>query len=127
MPITTAGLNFLTGAIVSNPATLFNSSNARIGVGDSSTTFNANNTDLQASSNKLRKSMEAGYPQISGNEIVFRSIFSTEEANFNWNEWGIFNSASDGVMLNRVVESLGTKNSNQTWQFTVTLQIVSTP
>ena len=43
------------------------------------------------------------------------SVITQSEANFAWNEWGIFNAATGGVMLNRVVESNGTKQNNQTW------------
>lgn len=99
--------------------TFFNNANAYIGVGDSSTAFSAAHTDLQAASNKLRKAMDATYPSGGSNVITFRSTFATGDANFAWNEWGIFNGSSGGTMLVRKVESLGTKTSAQTWQFTV--------
>lgn len=59
--------------------------------------------------------MDEGYPVATPPKVVFKSTFAPNEANFPWNEWGIFNAASGGVMLNRVVESNGTKQSNQTW------------
>jgi hypothetical protein len=55
--------------------------------------------------------MEATFPSRSGTTVSFKSSFATGEANFAWNEWGIFNSASGATMLNRKVESLGTKTS----------------
>lgn len=109
--------------------TFFNNGNAYIGVGDSSTAAAATQTDLQASTNKLRKAMDATYPQhtdatTSGAaSIVFRSTFGTSDANFAWAEWGVFNGSSGGRMLNRKVESLGTKASGSTWVFTVTLSL----
>lgn len=111
--------------------TYFNNGNAAIGVGDSSTAEAATQTDLQAASNKLRKAMDATYPQhtdatTSGAAtITFRSTFGTSDANFAWAEWGIFNSASAGVgrMLNRKVASLGTKTSAETKQVTVTITL----
>lgn len=101
--------------------TAFNNANSYIGVGDSSTAFAAGQTDLQAATNKLRKAMDATYPSGASNVITFRSTFATGDANWAWNEWGVFNASSAGTMLNRKVESLGTKTNTQTWQFTVTL------
>ena len=100
---------------------MFNNANTYIGVGDSTTAFSAAQTDLQAATNKLRKAMDATYPSGGSNVITFRSTFATTDANFAWQEWGIFNASSGGTMLSRKVESLGTKTSAQTWQFTVTL------
>jgi hypothetical protein len=113
MAITNAGINFLAQAAVGQ-GTAFNSSNARIGVGNGTAAFAASQTDLQGAS-KFRKAMDSGYPTIAAPVVTFKSTFAPSEANFPWNEWGIFNAASGGVMLNRVVESNGTKQSNQTW------------
>ena len=101
--------------------TTFNNANAYIGVGDSTTAFAATQTDLVAATNKLRKAMDATYPQVAANVMTFRSTFATGDANWAWQEWGVFNAASAGTMLNRKVESLGTKTSAQTWQLTVTV------
>lgn len=109
--------------------TFFNNGNAYIGVGDSSTAEAATQTDLQASSNKLRKAMDSTYPQhtdatTSGAaSIVFRSTFASGDANFAWAEWGVFNGSSGGRMLNRKVASNGTKASGASWVFTVTLTL----
>lgn len=111
--------------------TYFNNAQAAIGVGDSNTAAAATQTNLQAASNKLRKAMDATYPlhtdatTAGAASIVFRSTFATGDANWAWQEWGVFNSATDatGRMLNRKVESLGTKTSSATWQFSVTLTL----
>lgn len=121
MPITDAGRNHLVQAGVGAAVTPFNNANSYIGVGDSTTAFAAGQTDLQAATNKLRKAMDATYPSGGANVLTFRSTFATGDANFAWNEWGVFNAAAAGTMLNRKVESLGTKTNTQTWQFTVTL------
>lgn len=121
MAITDAGRNHLVQAGVGAAVTAFNNANAHIGVGDSTTAFAAGQTDLQAASNKTRKAMDATYPSGTSNVITFRSTFGTSDANFAWNEWAVFNASSGGTMLNRKVESLGTKTNTQTWQFTVTL------
>lgn len=111
--------------------TYFNNAQAAIGVGDSTTAAAATQTNLQAATNKLRKAMDATYPvhtdgTTSGAaSIVFRSTFASADANFAWQEWGIFNSATDatGRMLNRKVESNGTKASGASWQFSCTLSL----
>jgi len=124
MPLTTVGRNFIAEALIDDDTpTFFDNTNAHIGVGDDDTAFNAAQTNLQAVTNKVREGMEATYPQRSDNVITFRSVFDTGAANFDWEEWGVFNHASAGVMLNRVVESLGTKTSAATWQLTVELTI----
>jgi hypothetical protein len=111
--------------------TYFNSANAALGVGDSSTAAAATQTDLQAATNKLRKAMDATYPSHTDGTtsgaatITFRSTFATTDANFAWLEWGTFNSptAATGRMLNRAATNLGTKTSASAWQFTVTLTL----
>lgn len=107
----------------------FDGTNAHLGVGDSSTAAAATQTDLQASTNKVRKGMMPGYPDhtdgtTSGSEeVVFAAEFGASDANFAWEEWAIFNAASGGRMLNRKVESLGTKASPAVWTLTVTLSL----
>lgn len=124
MPLTTAGRNFIAAAIMnSGPPTFFTNANAHLGVGDSNTAFSAAQTDLQAASNKLRKAMESSYPQLATNVLTLRSLFGTSEANFAWEEWGVFNASSSGTMLSRKAEALGTKASTQSWQFTVDVTV----
>lgn len=113
MALTTAGVNFIAQSVVGQ-GTPFNAANARLGVGNGNNTFAPGQTDLQGSS-KARGSMDAGYPIVSGPTLSFKSTFGPDIANFSWHEWGIFNAANGGVMLNRVVESNGTKQNNQTW------------
>jgi hypothetical protein len=123
MSLSNAGRDFMAGAIVGSETTLFTTANAQIGVGDSTTAFAATQTDLQAATNKLRKAMDSGYPTRSANVLTFKSTFGSSEANFAWNEWSVFNAASAGTMLNRKVESLGTKASGSTWVLTVTITV----
>lgn len=124
MPLTNAGRDFMAAAILnSGPPTFFTNANARLGAGDSNTAFAVGQTDLQAASNKLRKAMEPTYPTLVGNVMTFRALFGTGDANFAWQEWGVFNAAAAGVMLSRKVESLGTKTSAQSWQLTVDVTV----
>lgn len=123
MPLTTAGRNFLAASIVADgPPTPFDNSNAYLGSGDDDTAFNASQTDL-IGSNKLRKGMEVGYPQRTDNVLTFRSLFGTSEANWDWEEWAVFNASSSGVMLSRKAETLGSKTSAQSWLLTATLTV----
>ena len=123
MALTNAYRDYLASLSVGAGGTAFNNANAYIGVGDSTTAFAAAQTDLQAASNKLRKAMDATYPQVAANVMTFRSTFATGDANFAWQEWAIFNASSAGTMMNRKVESLGTKTSAQSWQITVTVTL----
>lgn len=124
MPLTTVGRNFIAAAIINDgPPTHFDNDSSYLGVGDSTTAFSAAHTDLQAASNKLRKGMEATYPSRATNVLTFRSLFSTAEANFHWQEWALFNAAAAGDMLSRKVEDLGTKTSAQSWQLTATITV----
>src|SRR5271154_6153221 len=57
------GASALWERLIGAGVTAFDNTNAYIGVGDSSTAAAATQTDLQASANKLRKAMDATYPQ----------------------------------------------------------------
>lgn len=111
--------------------TYFNNARAAIGVGDSTTAAANTQTDLQAATNKLRVAMDATFPAHTDGttsgaaSIQFKSTYSTAQANFAWQEWAVFNSvtAATGRMLNRKVESLGTKTSASTWALTLTLSM----
>lgn len=124
MPLTDAGRDHMLQLTLGEVVDPFSNAYARLGVGDGSGAFNSAQTDLLGT-NKLRRAMNATYPQRTGNTVIFQALFGLAEANFAWNEWGIFNHASAGVMLNRKVESLGTKTSAQSWQLTVTVQTVA--
>ena len=116
--------------IAAGNVTEFDNTNAHIGVGDSSTAAAATQTDLQAASNKFYEPMDATYPLhtdgtgTSANaQVTFKSTFETADANFAWQEWGIFNALSSGRMLNRKVQSLGTKTNSDTWSLTITITL----
>ena len=101
----------------------YNASNARVGVGDSSTAYSAAQTDLQAATNKLRKLVDSA-PSITSNAADFTATFALAEANFAWNEIALFNSSSGDYMATRRTISLGTKPSSEAW--TITLQVTAT-
>lgn len=119
MALTTAGIRFISQSVVGQGAP-FNSVNAHIGVGNGTTAFSPSQNDLTGTA-KVRKAMDGGYPVVEPPVVTFKSTFQPADANFAWSEWGIFNAASGGVMLSRVLESNGTKQSNQTWVLEVTI------
>lgn len=121
MALTTAAATEIAKCAINDSPTYLNASNAYLAVGDSTTTFSASQTDLQASTNKVRQGMDATYPIRSGAAVTFRATFATSQANFAWQEWGTFNAAAAGTMWGRKVESLGTKTNTQAWQLTPTI------
>ena len=123
MALTNNGAIEIAKASINDSPTPVNNANAYLGVGDSSTAFVASQTDLQAATNKLRKPMEATYPQRSSNVLTFRSLFGTSDANYTWNEHGVFNASTAGTMWSRKVEALGTKTGTQSWLLTVTVTV----
>lgn len=124
MPLTNAGRDLIATAVVGGAFTPFDNANAYIGVGDGSGAFAKTQTDLQGT-NKFRQSQDAGFPTQATNTLSYRATYSTAEANFTWNEWGVFNASTAGTMFQRKVESLGTKPNTQTWQFSVDLTITN--
>ncbi|WP_433355607.1 hypothetical protein ACQP25_17190 [Microtetraspora malaysiensis] len=107
----------------------FDATNARLGVGDGTAGADPTHNDLQGT-NKLRKGMDPGFPQhtegtnLSAASVTFKATFGQGEANHPWQEWGLFNAATLGRMLNRRVEDLGAKSSAATWVLTVVLSLV---
>lgn len=121
-----AGIGLLEDLLIGAGGTVYNNANSRLYVGNGNAAFNATHTDLQGAS-KTAKVMDATYPSRSGQTLTWRSTFATGDANYAWEEWGILNGAppvsASVILLNRKVESLGTKTSAHTWQFTGTVVI----
>lgn len=102
--------------------TKWDSANARLGVGDSTTAASASQTGLQAATNKAYKAMDSTWPQRTDQTAEWRATFGASEANFAWEEYTVVNASDDaGKNLNRKVASKGTKAANETW--TLSLQI----
>ena len=127
MGLTNAARDAIATGIVTGTlgVTTYNNANSYISVGDSATAYANTQTELQAVTNRFRKAMDATYPQQATNVLTFRSTFAVADANFAWQEWGVFNASSSGTMLNRKVSSLGTKTSAQSWQLTVDVTIAN--
>jgi hypothetical protein len=110
-----------------NSVTAFDPSNAHIGVGDDNTAEVATQTNLQAAANKHYQLVDSVQHTDGTNAaaatVTFTATFGANDANFAWNEWGIFNSASAGRMLNRKAETLGTKTAGTSWTLSVTITL----
>lgn len=119
MPLTNTGAVGFAAAFIAFVTSPF------LGVGDSTNAFAQSQTDLQAATNKFRKGMDGTYPTRSSGTLTFRSTFGTGEANFPWNEWGVFDAGAAGTMYSRKQEALGTKTSAQTWQLTATITLAA--
>lgn len=126
MALTDAGATgIIAPAIIADSYTALDNTHAYLGVGDSSTAFVSSQTDLVAATNKLRKGMDATYPQRTTNVITYKSTFSTAQANFTWAEVGTFNASSGPTMFSRFVQAIGTKTSAQAWALTVTQTVLA--
>lgn len=121
MGLTTVGRDRFSAAIIGDSFTAFNNANAHLGVGNGTTAFNASQTDLVGAS-KTRKAMDATYPSRATNVLTFRSTYGSSDGNHAWDEVGVFNAASAGDMLCRVVQALGSKSSG-TWTLTHTVTV----
>ena len=120
------GMNEMWNLILGIGGTAYNSTNAYIGVGDSTTAENESQTGLQGT-NKYYKGMTSGYPKgpadAGDKKAVFRSVFGANEANFAWNEVTVANGNSDAAKnMLRIVASKGTKSSGEEWTAEVEVQ-----
>ena len=89
-------------------------------------------TDNHLKGTSVAATMLTGYPIRSVNVQTFRGLYTTAQANFEWQEWGVKNStasatstAANVFMLQRKQESLGTKTNTQQWQLTVDLTLTT--
>lgn len=123
----TAGITRLWQLIAGvSSAHLADASSVWLGVGDSSTTPTAGDTNLLGT-NRFRKAV-SGAPVIATNQITFSSSFATADANFAWLEvavcWAGTDTASTLVSRSAITSpGLGTKVSTAVWVLNWTLSI----
>lgn len=99
-----AGLQLEADLLIGAGGTVFSNANAHIGIGNGTTAVSAAHTDLQGAS-KTRKAMEASYPSRASQTVSWRSVFGTGDANYAWEEIGLFNASTAGTMLCRALIS----------------------
>jgi hypothetical protein len=130
MPLAHAARNLIAKMLVGEQTSSqdYNSSNAWIHVGSSTGTFDPTHNSM-LSTGAIAATMDATYPSRATNVLTFRSTYTTSQANFDWNEWGVKNSSATATgsndLLNRKQEALGTKASTQAWQITATLSVTT--
>jgi len=104
MPLVTTGRNAIS-ALMIGTGVYYDASNAHIGVGDSSTAFNVAQTDLQAATNKHYEPVDSA-PTVSGLVETFIATFEAADANFSWQEFGIFNASGGNILVRKVQASI---------------------
>lgn len=121
-----AGATEMLRLICGTGGTAYNTANAKMYVGTDTTSENAAQTGVIATSgNRAYAAMDGGYPTVDGRTATFRASFGDDAANFAWNEASISNGAGVGsVAMNRKVSSMGTKNGG-TWTLQMTISLVS--
>jgi hypothetical protein len=126
MPLTNAGTTLIAEALFGASFTAYDAGDAFLGIGDSTAAFAKTQTGLQAATNKAYQAMDSGFPTQSGAVLTYQSTFGTASANFNWQEIALFNaSAGGGTMLNRFLQSIGTKTSTQSWTLNVVITVTN--
>lgn len=110
------GITSLLTLLIGGSEAAFNNANAHIGVGDGTTAANATQTGL-VGTNKTYRPMDATFPKVEGQTVIFRSTFGPDDGNHAWREFTVANGISDSAKnLNRKVESaLRTKANPDTW------------
>ena len=132
--LTTAGLTRITGLIVASGGQGLTNTATRLGVGNSSTAAAVGQTDLQAAAgagNRFFMTMDATFPSAAAGVITAKATVGTADGNFAWNEWCLdigtptvtSGTTVNACMVNRAVQSLGTKTSAGTWVATATITI----
>ncbi len=122
MGLSDAGRRFMLDKTIGAAGTVFDATNAHLGVGDSATAFAGSQTDLQAATNKMREIVDSA-PTRSTDTLTFIATLEAADANYAINEVGAFNAISAGTMLSRFVQALGTKASPAVWTITYTLAV----
>ena len=101
--------------------TAFDGVSGHLCVGSGTQSADNGQTDLQGAS-KTRKAFDAA-PTISSSGFTAVTTFTVADANHAWEEAGVANAAVGGVLLNRVVQSFGTKTSSLQWVLTASLTL----
>ena len=114
------GIQYLEDIIagIEGSPVLWDSANARVGVGDNETVADPDPTVLESVSGEYAM-MDATYPSRSGQTLSWRGTFGDGFAEYAWEEFVVDNGAVSGKTLNRKVTSKGTKGAGEAWTLTV--------
>ena len=131
MPLHRTGRNIIAALLLGETVTpLLTTTGAVLWVGSGTAAHDSLDNHLKGAS--VAATMLSGYPIRAVNRDTFRGLYATNQANFEWQEWGVKNAtgtatstAGNVFMLQRMQESLGTKANTQQWQFTVDLDLTT--
>lgn len=134
-PLTTIGIGILWNLATGGGDGSFGGGNARLGVSDNTTAFDADDdTTLIATggSNMFMQVIDPDYPVVASPQTAWEATFDGNTANFEWDSFGVDNDIANGAgsstalydgstigLLNRLVVNQGTKPSGQTWVATM--------
>jgi hypothetical protein len=116
-----SGMSAIWNLVTGGSSFHYDNTNTYIGVGDSNTAADENQTDLLGS-NKTYKQAYTGFPYATGKSLITFAVFEGTDANYAWNEFVVKNNAT-GVCLNRAVQSFGTKTSGEIWPMQIEIQL----
>lgn len=116
----TAGITLMWNLIAGAGGTAFNSTNAYLAIGTSTTAATASQTTLVS---EAARQVVSGAPTVSTNQISFVTTFGTGSANVSWQETAVVNASTAGTLMNRLVSNFGTKTSSASWTYTHTLSL----
>lgn len=121
------GANEMLKLITGTGGTAYSNANTYLYVGTDSSPENASqNGVLATGNNRAYATVDAGYPTVSGRQMIYRASFGDDEANFAWNEASIVNGTGvNAIAMNRKVASLGTKTTGS-WTLQITISLTST-
>lgn len=126
MPLVQQGRNRIAGLITGAETCHWGTSGATLFVASSTAAHSGSSTFLGSAG--IGATGESGYPLTSNNILQFRGVWSTAQANFQWEQW-LVNTATasgSGVPLNLAAQqALGTKTSAQSWQLTACITITT--
>jgi len=116
------GINLMWDLVTAAGGQGFDNANAYLGVGADNTAAQATDTDLIGGT-AVRVGMNGGYPTSATQKVTFQSDFGSAVGNIAWEEFGVFNAAAAGTMLNRKCSAQGTKTAGQTWELTLEITL----
>lgn len=121
-----SGANEMLQLITGTGGTAFSAANSYLYVGTDNSPENAAQTGILATgNNRAYAAVDAGYPAVTGRQMVYQATFGTNDANFAWNEASIVNGTGvNAVSMNRKVSSFGTKTQGS-WSLRITVSLTS--
>jgi len=106
------GIKHIWSLVCGETANALTTDNAQVGVGNSGVSTSSDQLSLQGTSTYFSP-VGSEYPVYgSTTHITLRGTFGVNDANFHWKEIGV--SAGD-ILINRMVNDMGTKTDEEAW------------